>query len=163
RLERPEGVPATVLDFRYPDPLAMNRFARGDLIAAGKTLDDLAAAMGPIAEPGRQPWRGLGNINLNRFDRASAVPLLSAWVKSLESVQQRNTAMTSLCGWEQLSTIAQISDAIATALAIPDANSDVEEGVLALAAEDFSHRSLAKWVALAEEAQTHDAGIEGIC
>src|SRR5262249_16777693 len=59
--------------------------------------------------------------------------------------------------------ITEISDAIAAALAIPDADPAAEDGILALAAEDLPRRSLAKWVALAQEAQAFDASIETMC
>jgi Protein of unknown function (DUF4011)/AAA domain len=69
RAMRPESVPASALEFRLPEPLAIDRFKLSELIGAGKALDDLAFAMGPGADPARQPWRGIGNVNLNRFDR----------------------------------------------------------------------------------------------
>jgi hypothetical protein len=163
RTDRPESVPASALDFRFPDPLTMNRFKRGDLVAAGKALDELADAMGSIAEPARQPWRGLGNLNLNRFDRASAIRLLSTWVETLARLQQRTHELTRLCGWEGFSTISEIEGVAAAAQSIPSPDPAVEDNILLLAAEDIPRRSLAKWAKLASKADSLDAQIETVC
>jgi very-short-patch-repair endonuclease len=163
RATRPDAVPASALDFRFPVPLGIDRFKLGDLAVAGKALDDLSAAMGSDAEPKRQPWRGIGNINLNRFDRASAIPILSLWVDTLEQLQQRSKEFTARCGWHELETIAQIETAIGQAHAIPDPDSATAETILPLALEATSRQSLANWSELAKQADELNTQIDAIC
>src|SRR5262249_11723837 len=58
-----DAVPPQALEFRLPDPLAIDRFKLSELVGAGRALDDLSAAMGEEGEPTRQAWRGVGNLN----------------------------------------------------------------------------------------------------
>jgi hypothetical protein len=56
--------PKATFEFRFPDPLGIDRFKLGELVGVGKALDDWTSAMGADAEPAQQPWRGVGNLNL---------------------------------------------------------------------------------------------------
>jgi hypothetical protein len=84
----PAGVPASALDFRFPDAVSIDRFRLRELVSAGKALDDQAAAMGAFSEPARQPWRGVGNLNITRFDRTSAIEAVQEWSSALADLLQ---------------------------------------------------------------------------
>jgi hypothetical protein len=86
RTALPNGVPPAAVEFRFPDPVSIDRFRLRELKSAGKALDDQAAAMGAFAEPARQPWRGVGNLNITRFDRASAIEAVTEWSAALDGV-----------------------------------------------------------------------------
>ena len=63
----------------FPTRFASTASSLAELVGVGKALDDWATAMGTAAEPVHQPWRGVGNLNLNRFDRARAVEVVAGW------------------------------------------------------------------------------------
>lgn len=163
RAARPDSVPCSALEFRFPDPLAIDRFKLSELVGAGKALDDLALAMGPGADPARQPWRGIGNLNLNRFDRAKAIELVSQWADALERLHARISECRAVCGWDGLASMVDIQDASARAIALPDPAPDVEDAILALANEPIPRQSLSTWADLAVKAQELDAGIDATC
>jgi hypothetical protein len=52
RATLPKSVPPSALEFRFADPLALDRFKLAELKGAAKALDDHAAAMGAFAD-----WR----------------------------------------------------------------------------------------------------------
>jgi hypothetical protein len=80
--------PEPTLEFRFPNPLDIDRFKLSELVGIGKALDDWAISMGDAAEPAHQPWRGVGNLNLNRFDRTKAVEVVAGWLKALKQLLQ---------------------------------------------------------------------------
>lgn len=84
----PAGVPVSALDFRFPDAVSIDRFRLRELVSAGKAVDDQAAALGAFAEPARQPWRRVGNLNITRFDRASAIEAVQEWSSALADLLQ---------------------------------------------------------------------------
>jgi hypothetical protein len=163
RAERPICVPASALDFRFPDPLAVDRFKLSDLIGAGKALDDLALAMGPTAEPAHQPWRGIGNLNLNRFDRVKAIELVSQWAAALERLNALTGELGVACGWDALASISDVRGATTLATELPTPAPGIEEAILALATEDIPRQSLSSWAELAVRAHEHDTQIDALC
>jgi hypothetical protein len=163
RAAPPEGVPPATLEFRLTNPLAIDRFKLGELVAAGKALDDLAASMGAAALPAQQPWRGIGNLNLNRFDRTKAVQLIGQWAAALERVQAATREFIEPCGWPTLHSIQAIRAATACAREVPDPSSGVAEPLLPLAGEDAASRSLSDWAELAIEAHRLHQKIATVC
>jgi hypothetical protein len=163
RGDRPQTVPADALDFRFPDPLEIDRFKLGELTAAGKALDQQSAAMGSMAEPARQPWRGVGNLNLSRFDRAKAIEATANWASALREVERLARDLELTCGWDQLGSIADIQLAVGLAENIPLHKGGIDESVLALAADDESRRRLTAWADRALEAHELETEVRAVC
>src|SRR4029077_18506901 len=101
--------PKPTLEFRFPDPLNIDRFKLGELVGIGKALDDWAASMGDAAEPAHQPWRGVGNLNLNRFDRTKAVEVVAVWSEALKQLLQNVDVLSVTSSWEELNSPADAS------------------------------------------------------
>jgi hypothetical protein len=95
----PNGVPPAAVEFRFPGPVSIDRFKLRELKSAGKALDDQAVAMGAFAEPARQPWRGVGNLNITRFDRASAIEAVTEWSAALDQLLQAVRAIRAATQW----------------------------------------------------------------
>jgi Protein of unknown function (DUF4011) len=163
RASIPDPVPAAAMEFRFNDPLAIDRFKLAEMIGAGKALDDHAAAMGLLAEPARQLWRGIGNLNLNRFDRANAIDAVNQWADALEELNRLVTEFTTTCSWEGLATIGDIARVIQVIRGLPVPNSAIEEALLALTFEEVCVHSLTSWSNLALEAQKLEAQVDAIC
>jgi hypothetical protein len=100
RAALPSGVPAAALDFRFPDSISIDRFRLRELVSAGKALDDQAAAMAAFADPARQPWRGVGNLNITRFYRASAIKTVNEWSSALDRLLQGVRILRAATQWE---------------------------------------------------------------
>jgi hypothetical protein len=104
RATPPEGVPASASEFKFTEPLAIDRYKLAELRGAGKALDDHASAMGAFADPAQQPWRGVGNLNLSRFDRNAAINAAAQWASALEQLQSSTRAVCETAYWEDLSS-----------------------------------------------------------
>ena len=163
RAARPENVPAQALDFRFTEPLEIDRFKLAELRGAGKALDDQAVAMGPMAEPAHQPWRGIGNLNLSRFDRAKAVEAIVEWCETLRQLQTLTEEVAENCRWGHLKSIADIGRAVNAAGAIPPPDHRTEEVILALATEDVCRHSLAAWADMALRAHDLEYEVKIVC
>ena len=159
--ERPP--PEATLEFRFPDPLSINRFKLGELIGIGKALDDWAASTGTAAEPGHQPWRGVGNLNLNRFDRAKAIEVVAHWLEALEGLLAQAEQLSTTTGWDGLDVARDVAAATKVIAAIPSPEREVEEKILALAASDAGRHSLSRWADLYTRAHDLEAEIDAIC
>ena len=140
--------PNATLEFRFPDPLRIDRFKLGELVGIGKALDDWAAAMGPAAEPAHQPWRGVGNLNLNRFDRAKAIEAVAGWSDALQRLLNQAERLSTTAAWEGLTSNGDIATALKLIAAISNPEGDIEEKILALAAGDAARHSLSSWADL---------------
>ncbi len=158
----PDGVPEATLQFRLADPLAIDRFKLADLVGAGKALDDLAASMG-AARPSEQPWRGVGNLNLNRFDRTKAVELMLQWSAALERLQAGAVRFAALCGWPGLSSIRQLQSTAELVVELPDPSPSFAERLLPLVSEGSASESLLRWAELAIAAQGFDEEVASVC
>ena len=158
----PETVPASALDFRLPEPLKIDRFKLGELIAAGRALDELVASMAAFAEPAQQPWRGIGNLNLTRFDRTRAIELVQQWGEALENLRDRAAALARSSGWPSSESLGDLARDCAAVCEIPDPPPRLNERVLAHAADDDLRRSIARWAIHALRAEQHDAFIARI-
>jgi hypothetical protein len=160
----PEQPPAkATLEFRFPDALSIDRFKLGELVGVGKALDDWAAAMGTAAEPAQQPWRGVGNLNLNRFDRAKAIEVVGSWSEALQRLLGHAERLSTTAGWEGLNSIRDVAGAVKLVGAVPDPGREVEEGILALATGDAARHSLSTWADLCTRAHDLEAKIDAIC
>jgi hypothetical protein len=162
RSDLPETVPASALDFRLPEPLKIDRFRLGELIAAGRALDELVASMGAFAEPGQQPWRGIGNLNLTRFDRTRALELVQKWSEALEKLRDRATAVTRSSGWPRTESLGDVARICAAVSEIPDPPPRLDERVLAHAVDGDLRRSFARWADHALRAEQYDTFIARI-
>ena len=158
----PDGVPEATLQFRLVDPLTIDRFKLADLVGAGKALDDLAAGMG-AARPAEQPWRGVGNLNLNRFDRTKAVELMLRWSAALERLQTVAAKFAALCEWPALSSIRRLRSAAELVAELPDPSPSFAERLLPLASQDSANKSLLRWAELAIAAQGLDEKVASVC
>jgi hypothetical protein len=163
RGDRLESVPAEALDFRFPDPLSIDRFKLSELRAAGKALEQQSAAMGPMAEPAQQPWRGLGNLNLSRFDRTKAIEAVANWGTALRQVEKLARDFEATCAWRQLGSIADIEAAVQLAETIPPPKRGIDESILALAADNDSRQRLTLWADMALRAHELETQVEAVC
>ena len=158
----PEGVPSSALEFRLPAPLDIDRFRRGELIAAGRALDELAASMGEFAEPQKQPWRGIGNLNLTRFDRTRAINLVQQWKTALESLRDNAEALTVTSAWNRPQTLSDLQQASTIARQIPDPPPSLDPQVLSSATDETLRRSLSNWASLVVRAAKFETFIATI-
>jgi hypothetical protein len=158
-----EPLPKGAMEFRLSEPLSIDRFKLSELVGIGKALDDWAAAMGPAAEPAHQPWRGVGNLNLNRFDRANAIEVVVRWSDALQRVLSVAEQLAATAGWEKLESLDAMSVATKLINELPDPDSDIEERILALAAGDAARHSLATWADLCVRAHELEARVDVIC
>jgi hypothetical protein len=163
RADAATDLPPGVAKFRFPDPLSLDRFKRSQLQSAGKALDDHAAAMGEFAEPSRQPWRGIQNLNLGRFDRPVAITAVTQWATALEQLAERMRALSAAACWDRIASISEAQSAIQAAGKLPSDNTLVEPRLLPLALEETCTQALRRWARLALEAQQFDTRAEQIC
>jgi very-short-patch-repair endonuclease len=163
RATLPDGVPPSALSFRFKEPLAIDRFKRAELKGAGKALDDHAAAMGAFAEPARQPWRGVGNLNLSRFDRTSAIDSVMQWAAALEQLLRSTRALSETANWETLRTMTDAGRAIQIIRAIPALDGTIEAALLPLTMEETCLHSLTRWSRLVLEAQRLEKRVDEAC
>jgi hypothetical protein len=158
-----QPAPKATLEFRFPDPLSIDRFKLGELIGIGKSLDDWAASMGTAAEPAHQPWRGVGNLNLNRFDRAKATEVVGGWSKALQRLLSQADRLSTTATWERLISINDLASATNSIAAIPNPERDIDEKILALMAGDAARYSLSSWADLCTRTHDLETQIEAIC
>jgi hypothetical protein len=158
-----EGVPASAFEFRLAEPLAIDRFRLAELRGAGKALDDHAAAMGDFAEPARQPWRGVGNLNLSRFDRNAAINAATQWATALEQLLRSTRAVSETANWEEPATIAEARRAVEVMRGVGQLKEAIEPALLPLAMDEACFQSIARWASLALEAQRLDNVVHSAC
>jgi very-short-patch-repair endonuclease len=155
--------PKATLEFRFSDPLSIDRFKLAELAGIGKSLDDWAASMGSAAEPAHQPWRGVGNLNLNRFDRTRAVELVVGWSAALKRLVDEIEVLSTTAAWDGLDTLGDVSAAVKFVVGLPEAEDEVEERLLTLAAGETARASLRSWADLCTQAHEQEIQIDGIC
>jgi very-short-patch-repair endonuclease len=158
-----QPLPKGTLEFRFADPLSIDRFKLGERVGIGKALDDWAATMGTAAEPQHQPWRGVGNLNLNRFDRAGAIEVVAAWSEALQRLFGEAELISTTATWKGLNTASDLGAATKLIAAIPTPEPEIEEKLLALAVGDAARHSLSSWVELCARVHSLETEIETIC
>jgi very-short-patch-repair endonuclease len=163
RATREQPPPKSTFEFRFSDPLNIDRFKLGELVGVGKALDDWAIAVGPAAEPAQQPWRGVGNPNLNRFDRVKAMEVLASWSEVLRGLLSGAERLSTTAGWEGLNSIRDLAAAIKLIAAVPYPEREVEEKILTLTTGDAVRHSLLTWADLCTRSHDLQAKIEVIC
>lgn len=163
RAALPASVPPEALECRFSDPLSIDRFKLAELKGAGKALDDHAAGMGAFAEPAQQPWRGVGNLNLSRFDRQKAIDAATHWAGSLEHLHQGVNALAGTCSWPGLASIAEVNRAVQSIRDIPEPALPIDAALLPLGLEDACVKSLTSWSQLVLQADRLEADVEAIC
>ena len=163
RGDRLEGVPSDALEFRIKEPLLINRFKLDELKAICTALDQHASAMGLFAEPARQPWRGINNALLTRFDRAAAIEAVSEWSRALGELQHSIDALNTETSWTRLSSINDALQAIDTVHSIPFADGVIETVLLSLTAEDSCIHALTRWSDAALRADELETLIATVC
>ncbi|MET4717142.1 very-short-patch-repair endonuclease/DNA polymerase III delta prime subunit [Bradyrhizobium japonicum] len=155
--------PRSTTEFRLPEPLGIDRFKLAELIGLGKALDDWAMAMGAAAEPQHQPWRGVGNLNLNRFDRDRAVEVVAGWGAALGQLLQHVEILAGATSWDGLESPADASAAATVVSDLPVPAVDVEEKLLTLASGESARKSLDDWVDRCVRAHDLELQVDGIC
>jgi hypothetical protein len=158
----PEGVPTQALSFRFTHPLEIDRFKLSELKAAGRAIDLQAAAMGAMGEPA-QPWRGVGNLNLTRFDRAKAVEAVVEWASTLRRLHTMVEEFVATSCWSKLTSLGQIELAVNLARDIPQPASAIEPFVLALSLDDSSRQSLSIWADMSLRAHELESRVKAVC
>lgn len=159
----PTGVPPAAVEFRFPDPVAIDRFRLRELKSAGKALDDQAAAMGAFAEPARQPWRGVGNLNITRFDRASAIEAVTEWSVALDRLLQAVRAIRAATQWEGIENLEAARQACQRVRALPPLEVKIEPTLLSLTLESSSVHALSHWAELVLSTLQLEAMIDETC
>ncbi|OSJ29693.1 hypothetical protein BSZ19_26165 [Bradyrhizobium japonicum] len=157
----PAGVPASALDFRFPDAVSIDRFRLRELVSAGK--DDQATAMGAFAEPARQPWRGVGNLNITRFDRTSAIEAVLEWSSALADLLQAVRAIRAATQWEGIDTTEAARQAVQLIRALPPPEPDIACGLLPRMLDPSSAAALSRWADLVMSARQFEASADAIC
>jgi hypothetical protein len=155
--------PKATLEFRFPAPLSIDRFKLGELVGIGKALDDWAAGMGAAAEPAHQPWRGIGNLNLNRFDRTKAIEVVAGWSAALQRLLAHAEQLSTTAAWDSLTSISDVAGALNLITAIPNPDSDIEEKLLALTAGEVARHSLDRWADHCTRMHALKGQIDAIC
>lgn len=159
----PAGVPASALDFRFPDAVSIDRFRLRELVSAGKALDDQAAALGAFSEPARQPWRGVGNLNITRFDRTSAIEAVQEWSSALADLLQAVRAIRAATQWEGIDTTAAARQAVQLVRALPPPEPEIACGLLPRMLDPSSAAALSRWADLVMAARQFEASADAIC
>jgi hypothetical protein len=155
--------PKATMEFCFPEPLGIDRFKLGELVGACKALDNWAAGMGELAEPANQPWRGVGNSNLNRFDRAKAIEVVGRWSNALERLLGQADRLAELTAWEGLTSTSDISAATNVIALIPNPEPEFEEKILSLGIGEAARYSLSSWVELCRRAHGLEAEVCAVC
>jgi hypothetical protein len=155
--------PKAALDFRFPEPLGIDRFKLRELVGIGKALDVWAASMGTAAEPAHQPWRGVGNLNLNRFDRAKAVEVVQRWSDALKRLRDSIEQLSTTAAWDGLTSTDEVAAASKLIASLPDFEAGVEEGLLSLSIGEVARQSLNDWAGLCRKAHDLEIQADGIC
>ena len=158
----PAGVPASALDFRFPDAVSIDRFRLRELVSAGKALDDQAAAMGAFSEPARQPWRGVGNLNITRFDRTSAIEAVQEWSSALADLLQAVRAIRAATQWEGIDTSEAARQAVQLIRALPPPEPEIACGLLPRMLDPSSAAALSRWADLVMSARQFEASADAI-
>lgn len=158
-----EPPPKGSLDFRFGDPLSIDRVKLSELVGAGKALDDWSVAMGSAAEPANQPWRGIGNLNLNHIDRTRAIEVVARWADVLQRLLDLGTQLSTTAGWQGLISTSDMTAATKLIAEIPSPEHDVEETIVALASDDAARQSLGSWADLCIRAHDLEAHADAIC
>jgi hypothetical protein len=96
------------------------------------------------AEPAHQPWRGVGNLNLNRFDRTKAIEVVAGWSAALQRLLAHVEQLSATAAWDGLTSVKDIAAASNLIAAIPNPDGDIEEKILALTAGDVARHSLSR-------------------
>jgi hypothetical protein len=155
--------PKATLEFRFPDPFSIDRFKLEELVGIGKALDDWAAAMGAAAEPAHQSWRGIGNLNLNRFDRTKAIEVMTGWSAALQRLLADAERLSTTAAWDGLTGISDIAGALNLIAAIPNPHRDIEEKLLTLTAGEVARHSLGRWADHCTRFHALEVHIGAIC
>jgi very-short-patch-repair endonuclease len=159
----PNGVPAAALEFRFPDAISIDRFRLRELMSAGKALDDQAAAMGAFADPARQPWRGVGNLNITRFDRASAIKTVNEWSSALDRLLQGVRVLRAATQWEGIESIEAAGRACQLVCQLPPLEMETDSALLPLTLEPICADALSNWTELMMSALQLEASTDETC
>lgn len=159
----PNGVPPAAVEFRFPGPVSIDRFKLRELKSAGKARDDQAVAMGAFAEPARQPWRGVGNLNITRFDRASAIEAVTEWSAALDQLLQAVRAIRAATQWEGIENLEDARQACECVRSLPPLKAQIDPALLSLALEPSFAHALSRWAELVVSALQLEALIEETC
>ena len=130
---------------------------------AGKALDDQAAAMGAFADPARQPWRGVGNLNITRFDRTSAIEAVHKWSSALDKLPQGVRVLRAATQWEGIESIEAAGRACELVRLLPPLGTEIDCALLSLTPEPVCSDALSQWTELMTSALQFEASTDKIC
>lgn len=162
RADLPDGVPQSVMAFRVPEPLEIDRFKLSEFVGAGRALDELVASMGEFATPANQPWRGIENRNLTRFDRSNAIQLMNRWADLLDQLL-RFARTSSVSGWDLPQSLEQLETFVSSAKLTPIPEASVSETVLTATLDAEVLNVLKDWSACVVEADRVERLLAQIC
>ena len=158
-----ESVPAAALEFRFGNPLGMDKYKLAERKGGGKALDELCESLGSAADPGRQTWRGIRNTNLSRFDKPRALDAVRNWADALAQLKSLVKRFTAATTWTNINSIQSLRSVIANIASLPPPDERVEEALLSLTLEGAAAASLERWSSRAIEAHELDGEIEQVC
>jgi hypothetical protein len=158
-----QQAPKATLEFGFPEPLSIDRFKLTELVGIGKALDEWASSMGTAADPENQPWRGVGNLNLNRFDRAKAIEVVTGWADALQRLLGYTERISTTAAWEGLNCVRDIAAALKQITDVPSPEASIEEKILTLAVGDAARHSLSSWADLCTRAHDLETQIDAVC
>jgi len=118
---------------------------------------------GHLRKPRHQPWRGIGNLNLTRFDRVKAIQLVTAWAAELDQLHEFAKALVETTGWPKPSSHNDLELIAATARDIPDPPTNLNGAVLQHALSADVRSVLQQWANLALEADELERALAAVC
>lgn len=116
-----------------------------------------------MSEAAQQPRRGVGNLNLNRFDRTEAIEAVATWATALHELDKSVRDFEATCGWNQMGSIADIEGAVQLAGTIPSPELGIDEAVIALAANGDARQRLSVWADMALRAHELETEVTAVC
>src|SRR5258708_12377438 len=119
--------------------------------------------MGAFAEPVRQPWRGVGNLNITRFDRASAIEEVAEWSAALDRLLQAVRAIRAATQWEGIENIEAARQTCQRVRSLPPLEAEIDPALLSLTLEPSAAHALTRWAELVLSALQLEALIDETC
>src|ERR1700736_6350192 len=89
----------------------------------------------PSASHARQPWRGVGNLNITRFDRASAIKAVNEWSSALDRLLQGVRVLRAATQWEGIENLETAGRACQLVRLLPPLEMAIDSALLPLTLE----------------------------
>lgn len=120
-------LPADLRNVPIENALYLGKEDRAELKRLALALQNTSAALGDIAKPSMQAWRGINRTDFTSFDTAEAADILATAVHSIESLMTAADAAMGPVGWadrpaNMMKLGIRLHAAIETIPTVPPAN-----------------------------------------